>query len=356
MRTKVYSFPEIEQFRNVIQAVKYRAQIIGKDENGVAIFDETLPLPTLKFKGTVKLHGTNFGVVLDNIDGFSTQSRENIITPMKDNAGSAAFAYSKKDIITGLITSLAEFNNVDLNNNTIVLYCEWVGKGVQAKVGISKIDKSMVIFSRAKVVPFDETKESYWITTSINGETLKSIENRIYNIDDYKTYEIDIDFNNPKESAEKLANIVTEIETECPVAKALGIEGTGEGVVLECITDGWTSKRFTFKCKGLEHSLKKTNKEKVPIDVEKINSITEFINEYVSENRLLQGLDKLAENNLKVEIKNIGFFLKWIYNDIIKEELDTIINNNLIPKDLSSPISNKARIWFIKKLDEKSGL
>lgn len=57
MRTKVYSFPEIEQFRNVIQAVKYRAQIIGKDENGVAIFDETLPLPTLKFKGTVKLHG-----------------------------------------------------------------------------------------------------------------------------------------------------------------------------------------------------------------------------------------------------------------------------------------------------------
>lgn len=351
MRTKVYSFPEIEQFRNVIQAVKYRAQIIGKDENGVAIFDETLPLPTLKFKGTVKLHGTNFGVVLDNIDGFSTQSRENIITPMKDNVGSAAFAYSKKDIITGLITSLAEFNNVDLNNNTIVLYCEWVGKGVQAKVGISKIDKSMVIFSRAKVVPFDETKESYWITTSINGETLKSIENRIYNIDDYKTYEIDIDFNNPKESAEKLADIVTEIETECPVAKALGVEGIGEGVVLECITDGWTSKRFTFKCKGDEHKNVKS-KEKVPVDIERVNSIKELVETIVGEPRLEQGLDHLRQLGLDFDRKNLGVFIKWVYNDVIKEELDTIMGNGFEPKDISGEISNKARLWFFKKEEE----
>lgn len=314
-------------------------------------FDLTILDTNTFFVNNILVHNSNLGVVLDNIDGFSTQSRENIITPMKDNAGSAAFAYSKKDIITGLITSLAEFNNVDLNNNTIVLYCEWVGKGVQAKVGISKIDKSMVIFSRAKVVPFDETKESYWITTSINGETLKSIENRIYNIDDYKTYEIDIDFNNPKESAEKLANIVTEIETECPVAKALGIEGTGEGVVLECITDGWTSKRFTFKCKGDEHKNVKS-KEKVPVDIERVNSIKELVETIVGEARLEQGLDHLRQLGLDFDRKNLGTFIKWVYNDVIKEELDTIMGNGFEPKDISWEISNKARLWFFKKEEE----
>jgi hypothetical protein len=92
------------------------------------------------------------------------------------------------------------------------------------------------------------------------------------------------------------------------------------------------------------------------VDIEKINSVNEFINEYVSENRLLQGLDKLRESNLELEIKNIGFFLKWVYNDIIKEELDTIVSNGLEPKDLGSPISNKARVWFMDKLNQKAGI
>jgi len=348
MREKVFKYPEIEQFRNVIQAVKYRNQIIGKDENDNPIFDESIPLPTLQFIGTTKLHGTNFGCIFDNIDGFSTQSRENIITPMKDNAGSAAFAYTKKDIIIDLIKSLAEYHNVDLNNNTIALYCEWVGKGVQSKVGISKIDKSMFIFSRAKVIPFDENIGGYWVKTSVGDTTLKSVENRIYNIDDYKKYEIEIDFNNPKESADKIGEMVLEVEKECPVSKALGIEGVGEGIVFESISDGYTSKRFTFKSKGEKHKGSST-KEKVPIDIERVNSINELVNSIVAEGRLEQGLDHLRQLGLDNDRKNLGTFIKWVYNDTIKEELDTIVGNGFEPKDVSSTISKKARDWYFLK-------
>ena len=68
-------FPSIEQFRTVI---KY----VNKYLPGVT---------TLKYKGTVKLHGTNaaIGVLKDGTVYF--QSRNSIITPENDNAGFATF-------------------------------------------------------------------------------------------------------------------------------------------------------------------------------------------------------------------------------------------------------------------------
>lgn len=44
-------FPEIQQFRNTIKLVRERAEHDG------------VPLPTLTFVGSVKLHGTNSSVV-----------------------------------------------------------------------------------------------------------------------------------------------------------------------------------------------------------------------------------------------------------------------------------------------------
>jgi hypothetical protein len=168
MEIKMHKFPDIEQFRNAIYNVKYRAQYAGKDENGDPIQDETLPLPILNYRGTVKLHGTNGGVSYDNIRGLNVQSRENIITPQKDNAGFATFVYSKRMVWVDLIKQLAKEYDVDLDSNTIIVFCEWVGKGIQSKVGISKMDKSVFIFSNAKVVPFDENMSPYWVKTKIS--------------------------------------------------------------------------------------------------------------------------------------------------------------------------------------------
>ena len=67
-------------------------------------------------------------------------------------------------------------------------------------------------------------------------------------------------------------------------------------------------------------------------------------------------MDKLRENNLELEIKNIAFFLKWVYGDIVKEELDTMMANGIEPKEVGGAISNKARPWFMQKLNEKAGI
>ena len=95
---KMVKFPSIEQFRTVVSNVNRHFNFVGLDENGDAIYDPTLPKPVITFKGTVKLHGTNAGVSFNNIGRLWAQSRENIITVEKDNAGFAFFVESNKEI------------------------------------------------------------------------------------------------------------------------------------------------------------------------------------------------------------------------------------------------------------------
>ena len=73
-------YPSIEQFRNVIRTVKERHDYQGKSENGEPIYQHVSPYPVIKFTGTVKLHGTNAGIVLCKDGTMSFQSRERQLT------------------------------------------------------------------------------------------------------------------------------------------------------------------------------------------------------------------------------------------------------------------------------------
>ena len=67
---KHISFPSIDQFKTVVSDINRWHNFVGLDENGDAIYDPLKPKPKLKFKGTVKLHGTNFGVCYNDIAGL----------------------------------------------------------------------------------------------------------------------------------------------------------------------------------------------------------------------------------------------------------------------------------------------
>jgi hypothetical protein len=55
---KLYKFPSIEQFKNIILTVNRTYNFVGLDENGDDIYDVTKPKPLIKWAGTCKLHGT----------------------------------------------------------------------------------------------------------------------------------------------------------------------------------------------------------------------------------------------------------------------------------------------------------
>jgi hypothetical protein len=335
---KMINFPSIEQYRNVIRAVQIEASYIGKDEQGEPIYDESLPKPIINFKGTVKLHGTNAGVSYNPTDGLWFQSRESIITVEKDNAGFAFFAHTRSQVFIDMFNHIAYNNDITWDYGYILtIYGEWVGKGIQKSVAIAELDKSFFIFGVKVSCPDDENFKAYWI----NYSKLRSPENRIYNIQDYPTYSIDIDFNNPEASQQRLTELTEQVEAECPVSKAFGVSGVGEGIV-------WTGKFndsvHRFKTKGEKHQITKT-KELIPVDVEKSNNIQEFVNKVVTKVRYEQAKEKVFMNE-PVDIKKLGALIQWMTNDILKEELDTISTSGLEPKDVKGEVAKKTREMF----------
>jgi len=343
---KLIKMPSIEQFRTIVSNVNRHFNFVGLDDNGDAIYDPTLQKPVITFKGSVKLHGTNAGVCYNSKEGLWAQSKGGIITPEKDNAGFAFFVESTNDVFMRLMFEVAEKLDINRNENTISIYGEWAGANIQKTVGICNLPKSFFIFG-VKITPHTETEEelknnpAYWVDSSY----LRSIEDKIYNIEDYETFSIDIDFNNPQLSQNDLIAMTIAVEDECPVAKAFGFPNTiGEGIVFNADYKG---VRYTFKSKGEKHSSSKV-KTLASVDVEKINSILEFIEYSVTENRFNQALENVFPNEEPVDTKKLGDVIRWVVNDVIKEEMDTMVENKLEPKEVNKYISGKVREMFFK--------
>jgi hypothetical protein len=353
MEKIVHKFPSIEQFRNVIHQVNHRTRYTGETEDGEPIYNNAEDiLPTLTYRGSVKLHGTNAAIVwqwnpLSFEYEMQAQSRTNIITPIKDNAGFAAFAHTMNH--EGLLTQIMRSYGSDLGYTPelVKVYGEWCGGNIQKGVAINGLDKMFVIFA----IKIDKT----WLLDEVLSQ-IKDTEAKVYNILDYPTYDITIDFNNPSDSAVKLGELVDIVEKECPVGKAFGVEkGVGEGLVLICTTAGWEGSKYWFKIKGEEHKSSGT-KEKVPVDIERINSINELVKSFLTDSRLNQGLEHLRMNNYDMSKKSTGHYVQWISNDIVKEELDTIVGNGFDVKEITKVVSNIARKWFFDKLDKEVGI
>lgn len=343
---KMIKFPSIEQFRTIVSNVLRHFNFVGLDEDGEAIYDTTKPKPTLKFKGSVKLHGTNAAVSYNEDGGLWAQSRENIITVEKDNAGFAFFVDTNKGIFQHLIAEVLIKNDLDAKQNTVTIYGEWCGGNIQKGVGISNLPKSFFIFG-VKVSPIvtDEEeaklKPAYWV----DYDYLRSPDNKIYNILDYPTWEIDIDFNMPQLVQNKLSELTLAVEEECPVAKAFGFSGIGEGIVWTVELNGVV---YRFKVKGEKHAGSSKVKTLANVDVEKLESVRDFIDYAVTQGRFNQALENTFPNEEPINVKKMGDLIRWVVNDIIKEESDTLAENGLEPKDVNSQISGKVREMFFK--------
>ena len=342
---KHIKFPSIEQFRTVVSNVNRHFNFVGLDENGDAIYDPTLPKPVITFKGTVKLHGTNAGVSFNTKSGLWAQSRENIITPEKDNAGFAFFVHSNVKNFDNLFYQIIMQNGLDMSDKTITIYGEWCGGNIQKGVGITNLPKSFFIFG-VKITTHTETEEelkanpAYWVDSSY----LKNNDAKIYNIEDYPTYSMDIDFNMPQLVQNELSELTIAVEEECPVAKAFGFSGIGEGIV-------WTAEFkgnvHRFKVKGEKHSSSKV-KTLANVNVEKLEGIQKFVDYAVTESRFNQAIENIFPNEEPIDTKKLGDVIRWVVNDVIKEEMDTMVENQVEPKEVNKYISSKVREMFFK--------
>jgi len=324
-------FTSIEQFRNVRRKVEWKAQYQGDDVAGEPILNRDSILPTIKFIGTVKCHGSNAGVQINN-GIFTCQSRERIITIGDDNYGFANRVSTLSDSAKQILQ--------DLVNNNGILYFEWCGKGIQNKVAICELPK-MAILIGAKDC------DNNWLDIA---EWKMPEDESFYNIFQFPTFELYIDFERPAEAVSQLNQITLDVEKECPVGKYFGVSLIGEGVVWSPEDKSYDYNNFAFKVKGEAHSGSKV-KKLADVDVEKVKSIEEFVEKTVTEERLMQGWNHLHENKLFDYEKSTGIFLSWIFNDIMKEEGDTLEASGLGRKDFSGIAAKKSRNWYLQKVN-----
>ena len=81
-----------------------------------------------------------------------------------------------------------------------------------------------------------------------------------------------------------------------------------------------------------------------------METINEFVELAVPEWRLEQGISWLKENNKPVDKSSTADYLRWLFNDVLKEHQETILKNNIDVKKISGPISNKGREYFFKEI------
>jgi hypothetical protein len=156
---------------------------------------------------------------------------------------------------------------------------------------------------------------------------------------------VDIDFNMPQLMQNALSALTIAVEEECPVAKAFGVSGVGEGIVWIGECNGY---RLAFKVKGEKHSSSKVT-TLAAVDTEKLNGIVAFIDNVCTESRFNQALEKVF-NGENPSVQKTGDVIKWFIGDVLKEESDTMKANNIDSKEVNSHLSKRVKEMFMKHL------
>jgi hypothetical protein len=350
---KLRKFSEIEQFRHVVADVTLNAEYIGQDSNNEPIYDRRRTKPVLTFHGTVKLHGSNCGVAFDVLSGeVRAQSHFRYLSVEDDNFGFCAWVESPEGAadlwILRLLVLSAALDQVTRAVDGIRIFGEWCGPRVNGKTAIGQLPLRWVVFG-ALVTLADGTE--VWVpvdkVASAWNAQVRSDGSLVHFITDFPQYTIDIDFNEPEASLDELERLTLEVEAECPVAKALGGEGIGEGIVWLC----FHSKlgRLTFKTKGAKHKGTK-NSRIVQIEPEVLASMDAFTDAVLTDSRLEQGYGIILADHGEVTMQHLGAFLKWVGQDVLKEESDTLEASGLERKQVMGRINNRAKQWLLPRL------
>lgn len=371
-------FPEIGQFRHVVDNVVHKATYIGQSAEDEPMYDETRPKPILKFHGLTKLHGTNCGVRFEHVgiqDGslwttdvlcYSAQSRERELTVEEDNFGFCAWTLSEPGQASMLVLGrlawffAATYPGVTRDRiKAVTVFGEWCGPGVNGKTAIGRLPARWVCFGA--VVELTDGTE-FWLDMEkladawkiqaeviqhdamANGELVP-----LYFISDYTRWELQIDFNRPEAALDSLEALTLAVEAACPVAAAFGGEGIGEGIVWTC--NDKTYGRQVFKTKGAKHKGTRTSKL-VDIAPEVLASRQAFVEAVLTESRLEQGFDLMRALHGKVTRDCMGEYLQWVGQDVLKEESDTLIASGLERKDVMNLINKRAKDWVWPKLEK----
>ena len=337
---KHISFGKISDYSALVKNITRHCRFDGLDEDGNAIYNND-PLPTLEVRATVKQHGSNSGVSLQNGE-IVCQSRKRIV---KDGHFSfPEIVCQEKDTVLDLFEQVKDISD-HKDGEIITIYGEIIGPGIQKSVALNDLKRKYWVFFACKIT--NSEGEGRWVR---GIENLKSNSDRIHNIYDFPNWVFNIDFNQPKNHQNDLVETMLKVEEECPVAKQLeNISGIGEGIVLETFID---STRFTAKVKGDKHAKGSKIKKTAQLDPVKLRSIQDFVDHAATQSRIEQAIHEVGKD-CELEKKHTGQIIKWVSGDIVKEEAEVLKENELEYREVAGNVSTAVRIYFHKYLEKQ---
>lgn len=303
-----YKFPSIESPK----------QIIPK------IIDELMAdTQTLEIEGTTKLHGTNAAIVFHSDGAIHYQSRSRVLDAKNDNAGfyatmTSALGVEATDHIQKQLSVITD------NTDTIVLYGEWCGKGIQKSVALNQVEKMFVIF-KIKSLNHGWLKTASW--SKIKAEPL------IRNIAEIPIFKFSFSRTAPEASLHSIQETIDKVNEQCPfVYQLFGLKGVGEGLVLKPSCS--ESSVYWFKMKGEKHKVQPPKMKVVlKADSNQINAINEFVFRQVTMERI-----ESARESLGVATKCYKPIIEWMVADIFREEEILGLDDKLLKKAIAQRV------------------
>lgn len=311
----------IELLHNVVRTLKFLNEREGT------------PIPVVRYRGKVKLHGTNCGVQITP-DGLVAQSRTGLLTPTADLHGFAKWVEANRTYFQGLPQG-------------ITIFGEWCGPGVEKGMAISKVaGKVFAVFAvqsglgAEAVVAYDpEVIQMMLGTTLADMHVLPWLPEA----------DVTIDFRTPDQEVERLNRLVEAIEKEDPWVKAtFGVSGMGEGIVFyptkeHSQTSPEALARLMWKAKGEKHRTAGV-KQAVQVAPEVVKSVGEFVTLMVTEARLQQGVSTACGGDRSM--RYIGDFLRWVGEDTKKESVAELEAAGLTWDQVQKAVQDRARDWY----------
>lgn len=298
-----YKFPKIRRIGDISRAMR----ATGKD--------------SLAYYGTVKMHGTNAAVVVTMEGDVYAQSRNRVLPlgcedPTTKHFGFRQFVDDNKEEFTetAILTHASLAAAPGGECLAIVYYGEWIGPGVQKKVAVSQLkDKHFAIFAAVAILQDD--KEEWLESYSVPTVCASALSFGVY----YEDVPV-IGSVEKERTKEHIQALTLQVEASCPVAKALeGIEGIGEGIVWRCL-DFPSNTALWFKSKGDKHQAGAKQRNKQGGNrADKLEALELFATAFLTEARLEQGVEYLAEMGLPRERRSIPDFIKYVVTDLLDE-------------------------------------
>jgi hypothetical protein len=295
-------------------------------------------MPVLTFIGSEKLHGENMAVCYSQGELW-VQGRNHIRTLLGDQNGMASFVDSTKLEWFDIVSSIKNAYTINTDTHTIVIDCEWAGSNIQkGNAACSGTEKGAYIFDYVRVVSNDTDTTTYKASDVLNIPKGKSI----YLMQSFDAYGAVLDFNNPSKCEEELNALALHIEENSPIAKYFDKpDNVGEGAYLWCEYNG---TMLRLKAKGDKHGGKpKVKKDQNPITEKHAIKLVALADKVTPVWRITQAI---TETN-STEMKHVGEVMKWVIQDIAKEEMPVLHAAGIELKELNKYVTKIVKDYYI---------